>query len=403
MNYLNQKGNFNYQFRVGSILFCLLLALVIGIRRADLLRHNLTFRSIAVAAQAGDVQPMTALLADNSLPRQRVDMLAWGAGRVLEAHGDQEQAAVLWQQMAPDTQGQLDIWLLSEANAYENAGKNQAAEDTLGLRTAFMPSDWRTYVHLAEFLQRESRQEDAATVFAAGGQVVTGSAGDYLSGRAAETLRNWEAARDLFARAASGDPEIAGQALYRLAIVLQQRFDDDAGAISACTLAIEQMPSFYACYELLGLLYTKFEDYEQAALWYNAGITAIASESYQSLFLRRLGELALTQNKMDEAENSFRGALVLKISDADAHRGLARTLAGRGDFAGAVTSQQAAIQWRTQRSAPAQWYAELGQFHRQVGDLQAALAAFKAALAGDAANTAALQGINELEQLGITQ
>jgi len=154
---------------------------------------------------------------------------------------------------------------------------------------------------------------------------------------------------------------------------------DFNGALADYNIAIELKPDLADAHYTLGVLYWQQGEFDQAADQLHA---AIQHEPKYAEAHYTLGTVLKQQGKLPEAATSLREALRLQPDLAGAHTTLAAVLRQQGDTAGAAEEAKAAatLSANTTNLQAAEFSTNSGKRLMDAGDLDAAIAQFRAAI-----------------------
>jgi tetratricopeptide (TPR) repeat protein len=193
-----------------------------------------------------------------------------------------------------------------------------------------------------------------------------------LMGAIAHHHNQLDRARGLFERAIACGPDIA-EIHFNLGNLLSVAQDVD-GARSAYRRAVALKPGFADAHLNLGVLLYKADRHEEAVASFRNVVTIAPSEPRGHF---NLGQSLLQLSQLEDAEASLKRAVELAPDYLDAHLALATHYDKTGKLEDAITHTRRAI---ALNPLP-EYYSNLGDLLRRAGDLEAALAALRTALA----------------------
>ena len=207
----------------------------------------------------------------------------------------------------------------------------------LGRAIEVMPENAIMRSALGGSLINQGRFEEARRELLASAAIRQTADTMHLLGKAARGLGQFDEALRCYAKAIEWDPGLvkvyidAGTLLYEL-----QRYQE---ARDYLRQAIDLDPEAAAAYRILAAILANEKDYAGAAEQYEK---SLAIEQDFSAW-NNLGDAQLQMRQVQEAERSFRRALVLEPGSAVAHDNLAMALAGLGDKTQAVAEAAVAV------------------------------------------------------------
>ena len=217
-----------------------------------------------------------------------------------------------------------------------------------------------------------------------------------LLGAIAHGRNQLDRAKGLFERAIASDPGVP-EVHFNIGNLLSAVYNID-GARSAYLRAIALSPRFSDAHLNLGVLLYKTDRFEEAAASFRQVIGITPSDPRGHF---NLGQCLVQLSRPDNAEISLKRAVELAPDYLDAHLALAALYENADRFHDAIVHTRRAI---ALNPLP-EYYSNLGNLLRSAGELEAALAALRTALAEKPNETivlhnygAALLAIGRLEE-----
>ena len=228
--------------------------------------------------------------------------------------------------------------LMNEGVVFAQQGRTVDAADRLQRATGMDPNNDEAFFNLCIVHMQDHKFEAARDDIQKAIAIKADSAGyeDKL-GTILIELKNWDAAKQAFAKAIEKDPALF-KSYYKLGRVHEQLAQNEDGnenlqqALKRYTEAVEKGPRFLEAYSALGRLYADLGYLDQAAqVLKGAEEVALAGTDEAALVHHLLGTVYQQQQKNDDAVREFRAALEINPGMADALFSLGWTYATMGN------------------------------------------------------------------------
>jgi len=256
------------------------------------------------------------------------------------------------------------------------------------------PDDPKNWMRLAQEYENQSKLQDAVMSWRRATLLLDPSRAEYwwALGRGAFARNDWLDASQAFARGLTLDP--SDREMWRYAYFTKRLWGDYPGAAQIAIAWVRQMPLDAEAYLRTGQAYYEDANDVEAQVWFEKALRLDASSAEAQYYL---GLIAKNQGDNDLALRRLEWATERNPKYAEAYFEMATLLMTSGESERAISLAEKAISlypW----GCPFEWNTRLGNWHQEIGQRDAAIKAYEAAIACNPSYTPATQALTGLEQ-----
>jgi len=322
---------------------------------------------------------------NNATPIDRL-LLGWGYD-YLQMPGKAEQ---VWQRAhVPSEYFETIYWQVREAE-----GNSMLAFRMAEIIVKLNPDGPKNWMRLAQEYENQSRMQDAATTWNRATSLLDPSQVEYwwALGRGAFARNDWVQASQAFARGLTLDP--SNREMWRYAYMTNRLRGEYLGAAQIAIAWVREMPSDAEAYLRVGQAYFESAEDAEAQVWFEKALQLDAGSAEAQYYL---GLIAANQGDIDLALKRLEWATERNPKYAEAYFEMANLLMASGESERAIALAEKAIAlypW----GCPFEWSTRLGNWYQEIGQRDAAIKAYKTAIACNSNYIPAMQALTELEQ-----